>query len=101
MSPLGGFHILTGSTAAYDVTDLDSFDQCKHYTDDTLVGESLTISCDVTRLARYVAIIRRASDVRLHFCEVEVLAALGAFSVLHSFYNLSRALCVKLIASTD
>ena len=80
-SPLGGFHILTGSIAVSDVTDLDSFNQCKHYTDDTLVGESLTIPCDVTRLARYVAIVLRQSDVKLYFCDVEVLAGLRTFSL--------------------
>ena len=78
-SPLGGFHVLTGSTPVSDVSDLDSFDQCKHYTDDTFVGESLTITCDVIRLARYVAIVRRQSGVKLHFCDLEVLAGLRTF----------------------
>ena len=76
-SPLGGFQILTGNTAASDVTDLDAFDQCKNYTADAPVGQTLNVACDVTRLARYVAIVRRASDVKLHFCEVEVLGAVG------------------------
>ena len=78
-SPLGGFHVLTGSSAVSDVADLDSFDQCNHYADDTLVGESLTITCDVALLARYVAIVRRQSGVKLHFCDVEVLAGLRTF----------------------
>ena len=76
---LGGFQVLTGNTAASDVTDFNSFAQCKNFTGDAPAGQSLTISCDVTNLARYVAIVRRASDVKLHFCEIEVLTALGLY----------------------
>ena len=74
---LADFEVLLGYNAAYDVTDLDSYTLCHHFTGATEAGATMSINCDVRQQARYVAIVKRASDVKLHFCEISVLSTIG------------------------
>ena len=74
---LSSFDVLVGQHAASDVTGLDAaFTLCHSYSGSTQVGAIEKIDCDNdSHQARYVAIIKRASDVILHFCELEVVGA--------------------------
>ena len=75
---LASFDVLVGQHAAADVTGLDAFTLCHDYSGSTQAGATETIDCDDDSLqGRYVAIIRRASDVTLHFCEIEIVGVPG------------------------
>ena len=75
---LSSFDVLVGQHAASDVTGLDAaYTTCHSYSGSIQAGVIEMIDCDESHQARYVAIIKRASDVILHFCEVEVVGVPG------------------------
>ena len=74
---LASFDVLVGQYAASDATGLDAFTECHSYSGSTQAGVIEIINCDEAHQARYVAIIKRASDVTIHFCELEVVSAPG------------------------
>ena len=76
---LASFDVLVGQLAASDVTGLDAFTLCHHYSGSLPAAEYIAeIPCDDgSHQARYVAVIRRGTDVTLQFCELEVVATSG------------------------
>ena len=79
---LSSFDVLVGQHAASDGTGLDvaAFTLCHRYNRSAPQGEIEKIDCDdddATRQGRYVAVIKRGSDVILHFCELEVIGSPG------------------------
>ena len=77
---LARFDVLIGQHAASDVTSLDAaFTLCHHY-GGSLPSANYTVAIicdDDSQRGRYVAVIRRGTDVTLAFCELEVTVAPG------------------------
>ena len=76
---LARFDVLVGQHAASNVTGLGAFTLCHHYDGSLPSGNSTAaIICDDdSQRGRYVAVIRRGTDVTLAFCELEVTVAPG------------------------
>ena len=75
---LSSFEVSVGQQAASDVTGLDAaYTLCHDYSGTVQAGVIETIACDESHQARYVALIKRASGVTLHFCELEVIGGPG------------------------
>ena len=78
---------MLGQHAASDVTGLDdAFTLCHRYggggaASQVAAGEPEKIDCEAAAShvnnTRYVALVRRGTDVTLQFCELEVLAVSG------------------------
>ena len=76
---LASFEVLVGQHAASDVTGLDTYTRCHHHSGSIPAGATEKIDCDDDSLqGRYVAVIKRDSDVTLEFCELEVATAPGS-----------------------
>ena len=94
---LTDFDVSVGPHAASDVTGLDAFTLCHRYSGSLPVAGSVTaINCDNDSLqGRYVAVIRRDTDVTLQFCELEVVAAAGDCAMFTSFSTYCIACLVQ------
>ena len=90
-----GLDVLLGQHAASDVTGVDdAFTLCHRYgggATSQVAGEPEKIDCDVAAShvnnTRYVALVRRGTDVTLQFCELEVLAVSGEHGLCPSKCN--------------
>ena len=95
---LADFDVLVGQHAASDVTGLDAaFTLCHGYSGSLpAAGSVAEITCDdSTHRGRYVAVIGRGTDVTLHFCELEVVAAAGDYTMFTVWQYLCPIWCKK------